>query len=546
MSEFARCLGYHRIILMDNNPSFFKEIRLLWNRKLIIISISLFAGLTTYFVSTILPKTYTASSEVLLQSLSSSGSVYGINEQPLSPTQMATDVQLFNSTQLKQLIKKRLGFTPEIQASQVGSTSTVQISASSNNAQQAARIANVYAQAFISIINQQQLQQINLLVSAVSHSITSLTNEQSSLLAQLGQLGNSASDAATREAIQQKLDFVNSQLLLLSQQLSSLEIEQQSATSAAQLILVATPPKTPSFPQPLKFSLISFVGALATTIVAILLLERLDQTIKSKHTLERLAEDLPVLGIIPEIPSWKSKENVRAITIHNSSSPVAESYRALRTALQFTELSRKISTLQITSPGSREGKSLTCANLAVAMAESGLKVIAACADLRIPKLHEYFNIENKKGLTSLLLNETSIEATLIKAVTATGQLYVLPAGPKPPNPAELLASVRMQEIMAELSSMCDLLILDSPPILPVTDACIISRLVDATIVVAMVNLTTIGQFKRSLEILNQVEAPIIGTILNGAPAGSDYGYSYLYSYASSYYDTRARHAQKIR
>jgi len=529
---------------MNRSETSLKEATLLWQKKYLLIGIVIIAAIITYGVSSLLPKSYNAHAEILLQSLQNPATGYNVTPQPLTPTQIATDIELFGSSELKTSVKHSLGFLPSVTISQIGQTSALDVSATARNPYLASKIANTYAKAFVNLLNQQQSQQINQVISTVNQAIQSLSAQQQNIVQQLSQLGNSSSDNAQKQSLEQKLELINSQLLLLNQQLSSLEVEQQTAGSNAQIIVSATPPSSPSFPQPLKFSLISALAALIIAILTLLFIDKLDQTIKTKHTLEQLSGDLPVLGIIPVIPNWKSKQNPRAITFYNSSSPSAESYRALRTAIQFTALNRKIKSLEITSPNGNEGKSITCANLGVAMAESGLKVILVGADLRFPKLHEYFGFNNDKGLTSILLGDVSIEATLSKAVTATGQLYVLPAGPKPPNPAELLASDKMRELLTQLESLCDLLIFDAPPVLPVTDASIISKLVDATIVIVMANSTTKGQLSRSLEILEQVEAPVIGTVLNAAVPGAEYGYSY--SYNSLYYNNQPKHDRQTK
>ena len=186
-------------------------------------------------------------------------------------------------------------------------------------------------------------------------------------------------------------------------------------------------------------------------------------------------------------------------------------------------------TLQITSPNAGEGKTATLSNLAVALARAGKRVGLVCCDLRRPRLHEFFGIANTVGFTSVLLGEVTLDAAMVR-VKGEANIAVLPAGPLPPNPSELLASPRTAEVLTALQAHFDVVLVDSPPVLPASDAAVISGRVDVTLFVANAGETGRKEMSRALELLRQVGAPLIGVVLNGArnEPGSGYGYHYHY------------------
>ncbi len=268
-----------------------------------------------------------------------------------------------------------------------------------------------------------------------------------------------------------------------------------------------------------------------------LLRERLDDRIRTKAELEKVAGGLPSLGLIPTVSEWRDKKRPFLVAAEHAKSPPAEAYRGLRTSIQFIGLDRTIKTVQITSPAAADGKTTTSANLAVTMAESGQNVVLVSCDLRRPRIHEFFGLANNFGFTSVLVGDTRLEDALV-SVPKFGNLTVLPSGPVPPNPSELLGSTKAQEVFARLAQAADVVIIDSPPVLPVTDAAVLAGHVDAVVIVAAAQTTTRRDISRSIEVLNRVDAPIVGVVLNGASEadcyvyyryGDQYGYGYGYA-----------------
>ncbi|MDQ3681377.1 MAG: polysaccharide biosynthesis tyrosine autokinase, partial [Actinomycetota bacterium] len=216
-----------------------------------------------------------------------------------------------------------------------------------------------------------------------------------------------------------------------------------------------------------------------------------------------------------------------AVSLADPSSPAAEAYRTLRTSIKFLRLDTAVRLMQVTSPSAAEGKTSTVANLGVALAMAGQRVIVVCCDLRRPRLHESFGLDNTVGLTTVVVGEVALSDALQPVPGATG-LRLLASGPLPPNPAELLSSRRGGDVLSALRDDADIVILDCPPLLPVTDAVVVSALVDATVVVTTANLTKRKELTRAIELLRQADAPLVGTVFNGVKAkgGSRYRYEH--------------------
>ncbi len=211
------------------------------------------------------------------------------------------------------------------------------------------------------------------------------------------------------------------------------------------------------------------------------------------------------------------------ITLTDPRSPVSEAYRRLRTNLEFASLTGKIETLVVTSPGPDEGKSVTLANLAVVMAQAGKRVILVDADLRRPAQHLIFGVSNEQGLTSLMIDPSLVQTPPLVAVTEVEGLWLLLSGPLPPNPAELLASPQMDQIIEALKERADIVLFDAPPIIAVTDAAILAAKTDGVLLVLQAGKTKREHAARARELLEQVNARIIGSALTNVDIDVDLG-----------------------
>lgn len=216
------------------------------------------------------------------------------------------------------------------------------------------------------------------------------------------------------------------------------------------------------------------------------------------------------------------------ITHSDPKSPIAEAFRSLRTNVHYSNIDKEISTIQITSSLQSEGKSTIAANYAVTLAQSGKRVVIVDCDFRRPNVHRIFNLPNTNGLINVLIRESSLESSIKE--TEVMDLYAIVAGPIPPNPSEMLESNRMKDVVKAIKGHFDVVIIDSPPVMPVTDALIISHLVDGTLVAVAVGITEKDIFKRTIESLENVGANVLGTVINKAATNERYYSSYGYNY----------------
>lgn len=211
-------------------------------------------------------------------------------------------------------------------------------------------------------------------------------------------------------------------------------------------------------------------------------------------------------------------------TLRTPRSPVSEAYRTLRTNLEFSSLDKPLKTLVVTSPGPEEGKSTTLANLAVTMAQAEKEVILVDCDLRRPSQHEIFGQSNDVGLTTMVVDEKAMSQPPLLEIGVPG-LLLLPSGPLPPNPSELVGSRRMQEIIAALSERADVVLFDAPPIIAVTDAAVLASRVDGVLLVVKAGGTKRDHAQKAKALLDKVNAHLVGAVLNNVKLDTSY-YSY--------------------
>jgi len=308
-----------------------------------------------------------------------------------------------------------------------------------------------------------------------------------------------------------------------------------------------TAPIEPNIPRNLGFALML---GLASGVGLAFLLEGLDNTIRTTEQAQMISGLAP-LGMIPlgsksareganpkRLVIASSKEAVELVTQVRPQSQMAESYRALRTSLLLSNLGSPPKVIMVTSALPQEGKTTTSINSAVVLAQKGVKVLLIDADLRRPSIHKTLGMGPRSGLSNVLTGSTTLE----QAITTTSilpNLHVLPAGTPPPNPAELLASANMKDVLTQLREEYDHIVLDTPPSLSVTDAVVLSPRADAIVLVIRSGQTTKQALRRSRDILAQVNAKVVGVLLNAVDLSSpDYYYYYEYQgkYARYYQD----------
>ncbi|MBM3749237.1 MAG: CpsD/CapB family tyrosine-protein kinase [Acidobacteria bacterium] len=246
------------------------------------------------------------------------------------------------------------------------------------------------------------------------------------------------------------------------------------------------------------------------------------------------------MGAIARIQDIKEPGD-HLVTKSHPRAAISEAYRLLRTSLQFSSLSNPASSVLITSSGPTEGKTTTAANLAITMAQAGKRVVLADTDLRRPAIHNFFGLANSQGLTSLLLDE-GLKLDEVLADSGVAGLRVLTSGPLPPNPAELLGSPQMKQLIKRIREQAEVIIFDSPPVLAVADASILGSQCDGALLVVDAGKTRSEVAKRAKETLDKIGVKLFGVVLNKLSNRHGGGYYYYYYYSAE--DERGKRRRK--
>jgi capsular exopolysaccharide synthesis family protein len=493
-------------------PSFRTYLQILRQRKWWVSSITVLGLAASLAFSLTAQKQYSATAQLLVLPSVNASALNGGQEQPVTQTGVQTELQLVTSAPVQQAVQARLKRTPAVSASEVGQTNIMAITAMSAVPSQAAVIANLYANAFV------QYRQ-----TVASHSLTSaeaqLRSQISSIEQQVKSFGRNTTSAGASALLNQEV--------VLKEQLAQMQVSGAADTGDVVLVAPAQTPVSPSSPKPVEDALLGLAAGLALGLGAAFLRHSFDDRLTSKEAAEH-AGGVPVLAMTPLVTPWQRQQSL-VVSVTEPSSPAAESYRSLRTSLQFARQEQQLHSLVVTSPGVGEGKTSTLANLGVVFAQAGERVVLVSCDLRRPRIGEFLGLDEQVGFTSILLGQRTLEEVLLP-VPDVDRLSLLPAGPVPPNPAELLNNARAREIFTRLRDRYDLVLIDSPPVLPVTDAAILSQHADATLMIAAAGQTRRSDLHRAVEKLDQVGATILGTVLNKVTrhTGSYDGYTYTY------------------
>ena len=307
-----------------------------------------------------------------------------------------------------------------------------------------------------------------------------------------------------------------------------LETPASGAASPVKLSIIhpAVAPVDPTSPKPKLNLLLGLLVGLALGIGYALLRESMDTSVRTAAELAEVT-GAPALGVI----SFDDDAQHHPLIALDPKSQRAEAMRVVRTNLQFVDVDNPPRCVVITSSLPEEGKTTTACNLAITFALSGQKVCIIDGDLRRPKVADYFGIDGSVGLTNLLAGQNKLNEVFVR--WNRGLVMVLPAGPVPPNPSELLGSKSMETLLEFLSTRFDVVIIDAPPLLPVTDAAILAAASDGAVLVVRHGKTSRTEVARAAESLRSVNARLLGTIHNFVPhKARGYGYGYGYGYTS--------------
>jgi polysaccharide biosynthesis transport protein len=467
---------------------------------------------------------YAATAEVLLRPGPDEARSSG-TERPVAQN-IPTEIQLIKSSPIQNRVRAAIGLAeaPEVTVRQLPGTEFLTIRAEHSDPDRAAAIANAYANEYIDYRRDQIVDALTSVTGRIQNQIIKDEERIAEIDRGLPPDGSPLS-AAQQQAASEREGLLR-RVATSRDNVTNAQADAAAASGAAQVVTPATAATSPFEPRLVRSGVLAGVLGLCFALGLAFLVDHLDDTVKSKDEIEQLLGGISVLGIIPFVGGWKQRERPLLVSIAQPQSPAAESYRTIRTAIQFFSLDKPVRTLQITSAGAQEGKTTTVSNLAVALASAGRRVVVVDCDLRRPRLHTFFGVPNNHGFTSVLLGELP----LTKAVQPlpVANLNILTSGPLPPNPSELLSGARAVETLASLAAHFDVVMIDTPPLLPVTDAAAVAAQVDATLLVATAGVTTKRSLARAAELLGQVKAPLVGVIFNGASVDEAYAYGYGY------------------
>jgi succinoglycan biosynthesis transport protein ExoP len=497
-----------------------RYLRGLVRRKFTILSVILIAVATAVAVSMLQSPKYEGNAEIVLQAKSGE-SLFNQSTPSATDPQVSvdTEIQVIESPPVRAAVIAKLGQVDKVAASRVGQTLVIAVKAYASRAPRAADVANAYATAYLDLAKQRAADDLLQAGRQLQTQITSLQTQIDALDGRLvnAPLSQQSALTATRTSLSAQQDTFR-------QRLGELQVDASLASGGAQLVASASPPRAPVQPTPVRNVILAIMVGLFVGVAVACLTEYLDDTIRTAEDLERF-RPFPVLARIPSFGD-RPKRGVPPLALDAGRSTAAsEAYRTLRTAVQLLGVIRPLTVIQFTSPTPGEGKTTTVVNLATVLADAGRQVVVVDCDMRRPLVHQTFGLDNEVGLTSVLVGDVSVSEAL-RAVPGFERLFVLTAGGLAPNPSELLSLKQTSEIVFALQSRFDFVLLDSPPVLPVTDSVVLSEWVEAIVIVTASGVTRRKALHRAIQLLEQTAAPIEGLVLNRARPEAGYTYTY--------------------
>ena len=498
------------------------------HRVLIVAIAALMIAATLLFTMQQTPL-YTAITRVLVKPVGVSN-----YNNSVGSTEMPTEAGIASSDGVAQIAKDATGSSESansllssLKVDSPNDTTFLEFSYTDASPIQAQTLSTAFANAYVKNRGDKAKAQVEEQVQPLQDELDTLSKSMPGIIGKL----QHTKDPAALAMLTQQLSYAQGRAGYLRQQLLPFK---QALTSGGEVVLPAELPTSPSSPSYPRNMALALVFGLALGVGVALVRERLDDRLRGTRDLDS-AIGAPILATIPKVPNWKKRERVVMITSVAPRGPVSEAYRTLRTNLQFIGKDEDFKVIVITSPGAGEGKTTTVANLAATIAQTGQRVIAISCDLRKPRLHGFFGLSNEVGLSSILTGTATL-AEAVQTPEGIDTLRIIASGPVPANPAELLGSQEMTDVIDELRFHADFILLDAPPVLAVSDPLILGPRSDGILVVADAQTTARSAASHSREQLEQVGCNIIGCVLNNFDPNQIRYYPYQNAYYySSYY-----------
>jgi polysaccharide biosynthesis transport protein len=445
------------------------------------------------------------------------------------------EIQFLESAQVRGLTGEALGRSvPKVDGRQIGQTDAIDVVVRSGDPEFAAEAADAYALAYIEFRRTQAVNDLLAASELVQDQITDLETARDAL---------PTSDTAGRANLQD-------QITAFQERLNSFQVDASLRAGGAQIAEPAAVPSTPVAPRPVRNAVLALALGALLGIGLAFTVELLDDRLHTRDELSALTQR-PVLASIPLVKTLPNDNAGAMVTIGDPASVAAEAYRGLRTSIQFVTLDGP-RRLLMTSAMPGDGKSTTTANLGVVFAAIGFRTLLVDADLRRPKLSRLLELESGElplgdgpGLSTVLLGSHEVDDA-IRTVAGVERLDLLPTGTLPPNPSELLSLPAADKLFAELGQRYDLVLVDTAPVLAVTDAQVLATKLDGVMLVVDASRATRTSTAAATGQITSVGARLLGTVWNRATGGmgDGYGYGYGYTEASSKPSRRRRRQRR--
>ncbi len=487
-----------------DDPTLSDYLAVLRRRRRVVMLTALAVLAIVVAISLLQTRRYRAESELLLRQTQTEALLVDEVGQNASSAhaerELNNELRLIESRTVREAVERAYDGPLDIDsvsatAANAETNDVIEIAVESTKPAAAAELVNVYADTYITVRREGIIDELLAAGEDIQTRLSNMREQIAEVSLPLddmnARVAASAPDSPERVELEEQRQTVIAEVLpqlaplqsrasQLQGQLAQLEITQDlSREGGVEVLDPAVEPSSPSSPDIVTNLVVGgLVGVLAGIALAFVV-ERMDDSVRSKETAERLT-GLPTLGVIPRASAGS---NATGLTIlDDPASPAAEAYRLLRTSVRFLGLDGSMHRVLVTSAAPSEGKTVAAANLAIALAQGGSTVLLVGADLRRPRVHELFGAPQAPGLTSVLVEDVSAESATY-AIKEVPGLHVMPPGPAPPNPAELLDSARVRDLFESLSEVYDTVIVDSPPVLPVTDAQVLTRSADGVLLV---------------------------------------------------------------
>ena len=495
---------------------------------------------------------YCSTAQVLLADSQAQVAIQGDSNVFVASRDLANEINIAYSDDVRGTVISQLGFDPEVEVAGDADSDVLWFEGCGSTPELATEYANTWANIYVGTKQLQAADSIRAAVGGFELRLTELRERRQEISEPLTRLDaqlQSATTDAQRNNLQSERDtlaaslavelqLIDAQFEAIARTISLLELDSELARNGtARVIQVAAPPLEPSNAPLSRNILLGAIVGLILGAAAALLVENLDRSIKTADDIT----GVPVLGSIPKPGRELAGVELALATMQHNDSAVAEGYQRVRTALEFALLGRKLTSLLVTSPDQAEGKTTTSSNLAWAMSAVDHRVVLADVDFRRPRIHEVFRCPPEPGLSDNLLQGTPLNQLALRVDDERTNMVVIPTGVQPPSPGDFVASPAFSSLLRDLETEADLVILDSPPVLPVSDALSIARQVDGVIITARAGRTSKQQLAKTVESLRAVGADVLGVCLTGTkPESKPYGYGYGTSAAKPASTRRSR------